>query len=53
MWFGVAPRPETKKTFVRMCVQNMITTLGSVVNIIGGDVDDHLMTHENLNFDNG
>ena len=31
----------------------MITTLGSVVNIIGGDVDDHLMTHENLNFDNG
>lgn len=53
MWFGVAPRPDTNKAVGRLCVQNTITTLGWIVNIIEGDLHDHLMPQENMDFDNG
>jgi hypothetical protein len=50
-WLGVPPRTDTKKMCLKeigLCVQNMITALGSIVNIIGGDLYDHLMSTINF-----
>jgi hypothetical protein len=37
LWFGVAPRMDIKKTCVEkywsVCVQNIMTVLGSTINI--------------------
>jgi hypothetical protein len=37
MWLDVGPRTDTKKTFcsneIGSCPQNLITTLGSIVNL--------------------
>jgi hypothetical protein len=42
MWLSVAPRTDTKKIYLkvtRLHAQNMITILGSIVNIIGWTYD--------------
>ena len=39
MWFGLAPRTDTKETCVKkigLCAQNLKIILDSIVNIIGG-----------------
>lgn len=39
MWFGMAPRTGTKTKCLKeigLCAPNMITILGSIVNIFGG-----------------
>jgi hypothetical protein len=36
---------------IGLCAQNLLSFLGSIVNIIGGDLYDHIMS-ENLCFDN-
>ena len=55
MRFGVDPRIDTKKDMnfktSRMCVQNMIPILSSIINIIRGDLYDHLMSTRHLHFD--
>ena len=47
MWLGMVLRIETK-TYVcfkeiGLCAQNTLTILDSLVNMIGGDLCDHLM----------
>ena len=45
MWFGMAPKTDKKKKHVlEMCAQNIITIIGSRVNIIVGTLYDHLMS---------
>ena len=46
MWFGVAPRTDTKMTCVHggHHVQNMITILGSAVDIIEDNMYEHSMS---------
>ena len=40
IWFGVAPRMDTKKTYllieIGLCAQIMITILSSIFKIFGG-----------------
>ena len=48
MWFGVAPRTDIEKKCalkkIKLRAQNVITILGSIVNIIGGwGLYDHSM----------
>jgi hypothetical protein len=38
---------------IRLHAQNMMTILGSTMNIIGGTLYDYCNEHENLLFDNG
>ena len=48
MWCGVAPRIDTKRD--GLCAQNMVTILGSTININGGGaLNDHSMS---VHFDN-
>ena len=52
MWLGVAPRIDTKKTYLKetgLHAQNMITILGSINNIIGWTYD-HLMSMRMFTF---
>ena len=54
MWLGVAPGTDTTKTHVYKWLddmfQNAITISGSIVNIIRGDLYDHLIVeHTNKN----
>ena len=48
MWLDVAPRRDTQNdtcyTEIDLSAQNVITIPGSIVNTIGGDLYDHLMS---------
>ena len=44
MSFGVASRSDSKKRCGSLRAHNMITNLGSIANIIGRDLYDHLMS---------
>ena len=37
---------------IKLHVQNMINVVGSLVNIIGGDLYENFNEYENLHFDN-
>jgi hypothetical protein len=53
LWFGVPPRTDTKETYFGLRAQNMITILGSIMNIIiggKGDLYDHFNEHKILDF---
>ena len=48
MWFGAAPRTDTKQTVylnkIELRAEVMITIQSSIVNIIGCDLYDHFMS---------
>jgi hypothetical protein len=56
MWLGVPPRNGYQKDMpskeIGLHAQNIITILGSIINIIGWKVYDHLMSTEMLNLIN-
>ena len=55
MWLGVDLKSDTKKTCWKeagLCAQNMLTILGSVVNMKGGGGYMTINEHENLHFSN-